>query len=100
MQLGDSSEIIVGADVRAIGHPVGNDWSYTKGISASTVEDMNGTLPPGRAPGSATMKPAPRSCNKVGGAHESGKLVPFQGRQRVAARLRPTNDADFDSRAM
>ena len=30
--LGDSSEIVVGADVRAIGHPRGNDWSYTKGI--------------------------------------------------------------------
>jgi S1-C subfamily serine protease len=32
IRLGDSSEIVVGADVRAIGHPHGNDWSYTKGI--------------------------------------------------------------------
>jgi S1-C subfamily serine protease len=32
MRLGDSSEIVVGADVRAIGHPAGNEWSYTKGI--------------------------------------------------------------------
>jgi S1-C subfamily serine protease len=32
IRLGDSSEIVVGADVRAIGHPGGNDWSYTKGI--------------------------------------------------------------------
>ena len=32
IRLGDSSEIVVGADVRAIGHPRGNDWSYTKGI--------------------------------------------------------------------
>jgi S1-C subfamily serine protease len=32
IRLGDSSEIIVGADVSAIGHPAGNDWSYTKGI--------------------------------------------------------------------
>jgi S1-C subfamily serine protease len=32
IRLGDSSEIVVGADVRAIGHPRGNEWSYTKGI--------------------------------------------------------------------
>jgi Trypsin-like peptidase domain len=32
IRLGDSSEIVVGVDVRAIGHPRGNDWSYTKGI--------------------------------------------------------------------
>jgi S1-C subfamily serine protease len=32
IRLGDSSEIVVGADVRAIGHPAGNEWSYTKGI--------------------------------------------------------------------
>jgi len=32
IRLGDSSEIIVGADVRAIGHRAGNEWSYTKGI--------------------------------------------------------------------
>jgi hypothetical protein len=30
IRLGDSSEIVVGADVRAIGHPAGNEWSYTK----------------------------------------------------------------------
>jgi hypothetical protein len=32
IRLGDSSEIIVGEDVRAIGHPQGNDWSLTEGI--------------------------------------------------------------------
>jgi S1-C subfamily serine protease len=32
IRLGESSEIVVGADVRAIGHPAGNEWSYTKGI--------------------------------------------------------------------
>jgi S1-C subfamily serine protease len=32
IRLGDSSEIVVGADVRAIGHPHGNDRSYTKGF--------------------------------------------------------------------
>jgi len=30
--LGDASELQVGADVHAIGHPTGQSWSYTKGI--------------------------------------------------------------------
>jgi S1-C subfamily serine protease len=32
IRLGNFGEISVGADVSAIGHPTGNDWSYTKGI--------------------------------------------------------------------
>jgi S1-C subfamily serine protease len=32
LKLGDSSEISVGLDVHAIGHPTGEAWSYTKGI--------------------------------------------------------------------
>jgi S1-C subfamily serine protease len=32
IQLGDSSEIAVGMDVHAIGHPTGEAWSYTTGV--------------------------------------------------------------------
>ena len=32
IRLGEPSEIIVGEDVLAIGHPKGNEWSLTKGI--------------------------------------------------------------------
>jgi S1-C subfamily serine protease len=32
LKLGDSSEISVGLDVHAIGHPTGEAWTYTKGI--------------------------------------------------------------------
>jgi S1-C subfamily serine protease len=32
IRLGDSSEISVGADVHAIGHPQGQQWTYTNGI--------------------------------------------------------------------
>ena len=32
VRLGNSSEIVVGDDVLAIGHPEGNQWSLTKGI--------------------------------------------------------------------
>jgi hypothetical protein len=32
IRLGDSSDINVGADVHAIGHPTGEAWTYTKGV--------------------------------------------------------------------
>jgi hypothetical protein len=32
IRLGDSSEIAVGMDVHAIGHPTGEAWTYTKGV--------------------------------------------------------------------
>ena len=32
LRLGDTSEISVGLDVHAIGHPLGGRWTYTKGI--------------------------------------------------------------------
>jgi hypothetical protein len=32
LRLGDSSEISIGLDVHAIGHPTGEAWTYTKGI--------------------------------------------------------------------
>ena len=32
IRLGDSSEIAVGMDVHAIGHPTGKAWTYTKGV--------------------------------------------------------------------
>jgi S1-C subfamily serine protease len=32
VRLGDSSEIAVGADVHAIGHPEGQSWTYTTGV--------------------------------------------------------------------
>ena len=32
IRLGDSSEISIGSDVHAIGHPTGEAWTYTKGV--------------------------------------------------------------------
>jgi S1-C subfamily serine protease len=32
IRLGDGSEISIGADVHAIGHPTGEAWTYTKGV--------------------------------------------------------------------
>ena len=50
IRLGEPSEIIVGEDVLAIGHPKGNEWSLTKGIISQyrrgyewTYEDQNST---------------------------------------------------------
>jgi len=38
IELGDIKDIVVGADVHAIGHPKGEEWSYTKGL-VSQVRD-------------------------------------------------------------
>ncbi len=32
LRLGDASDISIGADVHAIGHPTGEQWSYTTGV--------------------------------------------------------------------
>jgi hypothetical protein len=32
LRLGDASDISIGADVHAIGHPTGQAWTYTKGV--------------------------------------------------------------------
>ena len=32
LRLGDTEEISVGADVHAIGHPTGQEWTYTTGV--------------------------------------------------------------------
>jgi S1-C subfamily serine protease len=41
-----SQEIEVGADVRAIGHPHGEDWTYTKGIVSSVRPDYKWSAGP------------------------------------------------------
>jgi len=40
IKLGDVSDIAVGADVHAIGHPEGQNWSYTKGIISQYRTDF------------------------------------------------------------
>ena len=42
-----SQDIEVGADVRAIGHPKGEDWTYTKGIVSSIRPDYEWSGGPG-----------------------------------------------------
>ena len=42
-----SQDIEVGADVRAIGHPKGEDWTYTKGIVSSVRPDFKWSGGPG-----------------------------------------------------
>ena len=39
IEFGDSGEIDVGEDVHAIGHPNGNEWSYTRGYISSLRYD-------------------------------------------------------------
>jgi hypothetical protein len=42
-----SQDIEVGADVRAIGHPNGENWTYTKGIVSSVRPDYEWSAGPG-----------------------------------------------------
>ena len=42
-----AQDIEVGADVRAIGHPEGEDWTYTKGIVSSVRPDYKWSAGPG-----------------------------------------------------
>ena len=44
-----SQDIEVGADVRAIGHPKGEDWTYTKGIVSSVRPDYEWSAGPGNS---------------------------------------------------
>jgi S1-C subfamily serine protease len=39
LKLGDSSEISIGSDVHAIGHPRGESWTYTKGVISQYRND-------------------------------------------------------------
>jgi S1-C subfamily serine protease len=39
LALGDHRKLLVGADVHAIGHPVGESWSYTKGVVSQMRSD-------------------------------------------------------------
>jgi S1-C subfamily serine protease len=40
LELGNPSEIQVGADVHAIGHPTGQAWTYTKGLISQVRNDF------------------------------------------------------------
>jgi S1-C subfamily serine protease len=41
VSLGEMSEVAVGADVHAIGHPTGETWTYTRGIISQIREGYN-----------------------------------------------------------
>jgi S1-C subfamily serine protease len=41
VELGDVSDLQIGADVHAIGHPKGEAWSYTKGIISQIRRDYS-----------------------------------------------------------
>jgi S1-C subfamily serine protease len=41
IELGDIKDIQIGADVHAIGHPKGQEWSYTTGIISQIRNDFS-----------------------------------------------------------
>jgi S1-C subfamily serine protease len=46
IELGDRSDLVVGADVHAIGHPSGEVWSYTKGMISQLRDGYGWTIEP------------------------------------------------------
>lgn len=44
IDFGEISDIQVGSDVHAIGHPLGKDWSYTKGVVSQIRDDYYVTI--------------------------------------------------------
>lgn len=48
IKLGDIKEVIVGADVHAIGHPTGESWTYTKGVISQIRKDYEWSSLPTR----------------------------------------------------
>lgn len=49
LAIGDVSSLRVGADVHAIGHPDGRQWTYTRGIVSQIRRDYEWSIEPGQA---------------------------------------------------
>lgn len=49
LAIGDVSSLRVGADVHAIGHPDGRQWTYTRGIVSQIRRDYEWSVEPGQA---------------------------------------------------
>jgi S1-C subfamily serine protease len=73
-----SLDIEVGADVRAIGHPKGEDWTYTKGIVSSVRPDFEWSSGPGDSHRATVIQTqTPINPGNSGGPHlsDDGKIV-------------------------
>jgi S1-C subfamily serine protease len=55
LPLGDSSQLQVGADVHAIGHPEGETWTYTRGVVSQVRRAYEWTLDEDKLPHEATV---------------------------------------------
>jgi S1-C subfamily serine protease len=73
-----SQDIEVGADVRAIGHPKGQDWTYTKGIVSSVRPDFEWSSAPGDSHRATVIQTqTPINSGNSGGPllSDDGKIV-------------------------
>jgi len=78
VRLGDSSEISVGLDVHAIGHPLGGRLTYTKGIISQYRVGFEWTEPSGlKHTADVVQTQTPINPGKSGGPliSDSGKLI-------------------------
>jgi S1-C subfamily serine protease len=77
MELGSDSEIQVGADVHAIGHPVGETWTYTRGLISQFRKGYEWTMDEVTHRANVIQTQTPISVGNSGGPliSESGKLI-------------------------
>lgn len=77
IKLGDVSDIGVGIDVHAIGHPNGEAWTYTKGIVSQYRNDYQWTAGPLRHKASVIQTQTPINPGNSGGPllTDNGVLV-------------------------
>jgi len=75
--LGDLDELQVGADVHAIGHPVGETWSYTKGLVSQVRPAYEWTIGDTMHRATVIQTQTPINPGNSGGPllDDSGKLV-------------------------
>ena len=77
LELGTEAEIQVGADVHAIGHPVGEAWTYTKGLISQIRRDYEWQADGDAHRADVIQTQTPINPGNSGGPllGESGKLI-------------------------
>ena len=77
MPLGDMAAVEVGQDVHAIGHPVGETWTYTKGLVSQVRHDYEWTIGAEAHRATIIQTQTPINPGNSGGPlfNDSGRLV-------------------------
>ena len=97
MDFGAMSEVQVGADVHAIGHPSGQTWTYTKGIVSQIRRGYEWQPRPRRSMSPTSSRPRRRSIPGIGRAPDQ-RQRPVDRRQFLQAGRRRAQLCGIDRR--